>query len=371
LGKLVMIYYLPDEYRKVVDWMEMHDQPEAKAVKAACGVTYEALGKAVANQWNFPQRICECIQPLSRDDLHNKRKAPTQLQVLADFIRNLGDLIQKGKLSGENRRLENLLDRYKERFKISKRQLITLMTESIDTVQKHSQALNFSIENSTFIRSLVTVCRPPEPSSGTVDPHHGEALLDQSHQLTDSSVVRNGVAEKDGPTASEMIMAGIQEISEAMMTTYDVNELTLMSLEIIYRALGFHRTLMFARGGDGLTMTVRFGYGHHSQRLTRTAGFKVQGAEDLFNLSVRTGKDLIVADAYDPKTVRLIPSWYRTLVDAPAFIFMPIVFKGVCIGAFYADRNQSGRPVSSDELRHLNMLRNQLVLALTYHQGAK
>jgi len=58
LGKLVMIYYLPGEYRKIADWMGAHGQGEAKAVKAACGVTYEALGKAVAGQWNFPPQIC-------------------------------------------------------------------------------------------------------------------------------------------------------------------------------------------------------------------------------------------------------------------------------------------------------------------------
>ena len=371
LGKLVMIYYLPDEYRKVADWMAVHGNSETKAVKAACGVSYETLGKAVAGQWNFPSSICEGLQSLSRDELRNKRKPPTQLRVLADFIKNMGFLIQKGGLAGDDRGLQSLLDRYKDRIKISKRQLTELLANSIGTVQKHAQALNFSIENSVFIHSLAAFCQPPEQSSAAADVSQGDALPTQSHQLTDRSAFKSSAAGKEGLTAIDMIMEGIEEISEAMMSESDVNDLALMSLEIIYRALGFQRALMFAREADGHTMTVRFGYGHHSQRLARKAGFKVREAKDLFNQSVHTGKDLIVADAYDPNTVSLVPSWYRTHIDAPAFIFLPIAVQGVCIGAFYADRNRSGHPIGDVEFRHLNMLRNQLLLAIKYRQGAK
>jgi hypothetical protein len=70
-------------------------------------------------------------------------------------------------------------------------------------------------------------------------------------------------------------------------------------------------------------------------------------------------------------TVRLIPAWYRTHIDAPAFVFMPIKVQNICIGAFYADRNQNGQPVSEEEHRYLSMLRNQLILAIKYRQGAK
>lgn len=372
LGKLVMIYYLPGEYRNIADWMGSHGQSEAKAVKAACGVTYEALGKAVAGQWNFPPQICEGLQALSRDELRNRRTPLPQLRVLADFIKTMGQLILKGELVPDERGLKTILDRYGERIKISSRQLLTLLAESISTVRRHAQALNFSIENSVFIQSISALCEgASERRSDGNDPSQDELMAHQSHQLTDRSAFKSSTDDREGMTTKEMIMEGIEEISEAMMSAYDVNDLALMGLEIIYRALGVYRALMFAREGDGRSMTVRFGYGHHSRRLPRKAGFKVQDKKDLFNLSVHTGKDLIVADACDPGTASLIPSWYRTHIDAPAFIFLPINVQGVCIGAFYADRDRSGHPVSEDEHRYLSMLRNQIILAIKYRQGSR
>ena len=142
-----------------------------------------------------------------------------------------------------------------------------------------------------------------------------------------------------------------------------------MSLEILFRAFRFYRALMFIREEKGRIMTIRFGYGEASLDLAQKVQFKVKSAKDLFNLSIQTGKDLIVADAYDSKMTHLIPSWYREKIDAPAFLFLPIMVKNVCIGAFYADRDQKGQPIDTQEHRHLSMLRNQLVLAIQYRQG--
>ena len=59
------------------------------------------------------------------------------------------------------------------------------------------------------------------------------------------------------------------------------------------------------------------------------------------------------------------------LVDAPAFIFLPVIVQKVVIGALYADRKTIGQPISEIEHRHLSMLRNQLVLAIRYRQGTR
>ena len=164
-------------------------------------------------------------------------------------------------------------------------------------------------------------------------------------------------------------MEGIQDISEVMMSDFDVNDVALMSLEILYRSLNFHRALMFIREGDGKMMTVRYGYGQSVSRLIRKIRFRIVPGKDLFSISIEDGKDLIVADAYDANLNELIPTWYRKYIDAPAFIFLPVILKNICIGAFYADRDKDGSPVSKIEHRHLSMLRNQLFLALKYSQA--
>lgn len=371
LGKLVMIYYLPDEYSRACQWRQVHGEPESKAVRSACGITYETLGMAVADQWNFPRQICQSMQVLSREDLQDKARRPSRLRALSSFVKELGDAIGQGGLSVNGRTFRDLLERYAPIIKISRRHLKTLLRDSAGKVNQHAHALSFSIENSSFMRSLASVFQPEGEKAPGSNDSGWDGLVPASFQLTDGADLKSGPDETVGQNPKDIIMEGIQEISEAMMADHNVNDIALMSLEVLYRALGFHCALMFIREKDSRMMNVRFGYGHHNQRQTRSTGFRVNTAKDLFNLSIKAGKDLIVSDACDPQISHLIPAWYRDRIDAPAFIFLPLVVQGVCIGAFYADRERSGSPISATEHRHLSMLRNQLVLAIKYRQAAR
>ena len=153
-----------------------------------------------------------------------------------------------------------------------------------------------------------------------------------------------------------------------MMNDYDVETIAVMSLEICYRALDFNRALMFISEGGGKRMVVRHGYGRHCQQLVNHLTVEMGASRDLFNLSLQVGKDLIVADSYDGKMNHLIPGWYREQLDAPSFVFLPVVFQGTCMGALYADRDTEGLPISETEHRYLSMLRNQLVLSIKYKE---
>jgi HD-like signal output (HDOD) protein len=369
-GKLVMIRYLPDEFLKVINWMKQHGGKESRAVKSACGVTFEELGMAVAQQWNFPPQICDSLKILHRDDLQSKVNPPSGLAALTSFVKELGQQIQSQGMQDSEGFIQTLIDRYQRVINLDKRQLKELVKGSLEKVVQHAHAMNFSTTNSGFINSLKGAAGPaiqaqPEPS----DP----ALVQPStsFQLADSRETRADAPLSPDNNPADIIMDGIQEISQAMMAEHDISEIAMMSLEILFRALKFQRALMFIRDNLSQTMTVRFGYGQQSDRMIRKVKFKVESAKDLFNLAVQVGKDLIVADAYDPKIGHLIPRWYRSHIDAPAFIFLPVAVQKVTIGALYADRDKDGPPTTDTEHRHLNMLRNQLALAIRYREGTR
>jgi hypothetical protein len=366
-----MIYYLPEEYNKICNKLLEHKENESKAAVAACGITCEELGIAVAKQWNFPPELYQSLQSLSDNDLKNKKRAPAKLRVLSDFIRELGTMIQNGRLTDDVESIKWLLDRYQANLQISKSHLKTLVKDSVDAVHQHAQALDFEIDSSSFIKRLSAIFSPAD-TPGTGSDSSGQTVpVSKSFQLTDSLDSNEDAGELATRNPKEIIMAGIQEISEAMMADHDINDIALMSLEIIYRSLKFHRALLFIRDRNSTKMTVRFGYGRHSRRLSRQVGFQIGDETDLLNLSIDQGKDLIVANARDEEISHLIPFWYRNRINAPAFIFMPLVVNKVCIGAFYADRDKPGQPISETEHRHLNMLRNQLVLAIKYSNRSR
>ncbi len=368
LGKLVAIYYLPDEYRQITRRMLEKGESETRAARATCGVTYDELGLAIANQWNFPDQICDSLQKVTDKELKNKGRQRSRLCVLSNFVKELSGKIQGGDFLADDRLLQDMLDRYQLMLKLSRHQIRSLVKDSIDQVHKHAKALQFDIDNSDFINKLSAESYPETKDR---DETQEKLNITANFQLDNGSGLKTSAHDPVTVAPVDIIMGGIQEISEAMMSNHEINDIALMSLEILYRALKFNRTLMFIRDSQNQMMSVRFGYGQQSEQLANKVRFRVTATGDLFNISIQRGKDLIVADTSHPQTSPLIPDWYRRHINAPAFIFLPVVVQNICIGAFYADRETSGHPISETEHRHLSMLRNQLVLAIKYRQGAK
>jgi hypothetical protein len=139
-----------------------------------------------------------------------------------------------------------------------------------------------------------------------------------------------------------------------------------MSLEIIYRALQCNRTILFINESHKKVMAARYGYGAGIQRIVGKISFGIDslGEEDLFARSIHQGKDLIVNDTHAPQMFPLIPKWYRKSINAQAFVFLPIAYQNICVGAYYADMEEAGPPISDVEHKYLSLLRNQLILAI-------
>lgn len=368
LGKLVMIYYLPDEYGRIRSYMAANSVNAAEAVQSVYGVTFDQLGMAVSKLWNFPPNICDSLQMLTTAELRNKKKSPPRLRVVSSFVRQLVERIESSPSASVKKRLQRLLERYQGHLNVSRKQLKSLIQRSLNNVHQHAQAVSLDVFQSVFIDRLSAIydsqnCLPTPAAPPECSDQAGESfrLIDESHLKTHTQAppARN---------PKDMIMEGIQELSQIMITDNDIDTIVVTSLEVFYRALDFQRALMFIRDKTGKTMSVRFGYGDNCRRMIGRLGFDTEHSEDLFNLSIRVGKDLIVADSYDHKMNQLIPPWYREKINAPAFVFLPIVLRKLCIGALYADRDTTGLPVSATEHRYLSLLRNQVALSLKFMQ---
>lgn|GEM_PF-903004 len=369
LGKLLTIYHMPHEYREIKFRITQEHTKEMQAVKEVLGVTYRALGLAVARQWNFPESIFNTMVSLSTEELENKSQRIDPLCALANFTRALCRIIDTVPLDRRDAAVESLLDRYHRYIVISTRQLQALMASCLDNLYKHADALQFSVEESDFLKRL---------SGATVSPCNGIAHNDghcavqpgtesgQLFRLTGGDETSASMASPGNEDAVSIIMGGLQEVSSAMMGEHDINDIALMSLEIMYRALQCQRVILFIHESRSKLMEARYGYGSGVQRLVGKVKFGVAAAsrDDLFAQAIQNGKDLIVDDAHAPELHRLIPTWYRKTIDAKAFVFMPVSYQNVCVGAYYGDLDFAGPPINDLERKYLSMLRNQLVLAI-------
>jgi HD-like signal output (HDOD) protein len=372
LGRLVLIHYLPKEYQAILTTMEEREVSEAKAVKAVCGTTYDEVGLAVAKQWNFPSQICDAMQPLTQTELKNKKTPPDKLRVITSFMKTMNEMVYDDYSLVDTKRLQGLIENFEPTISISTKKLKSLIKDSLENVNEHALALSLNVSQNEFLDRLVTLYDPKKQPEKRENNKRKEDLATEivanGYQLKDENQLQNSVRIPETRNPSDILMEGVQELSQIMMTDYEVDTIAMMSLEIFYRALDFQRVLMFIKDKGSLQMLARFGYGDHCRRLISNIGFPINPSKDLFNLSLQVGKDLIVEDSNDAKLDHLIPSWYREHIDAPSFVFLPIAYQNVSIGALYGDRDSKGLPLSETEHRYVSMLRNQFVLSIKYLQ---
>ena len=327
LGKLLMIYYLPGEYAKIISHMESRNVDEATAVKAECHIAYEELGVAIAKQWNFPVHVYESMLPVSDRALKDKLKPPEKLQVLSSFVKELCAVVHENGARPNPAAFKRLIERYNPHIAIDKKQLQTLSLESLEHMTEQAQALDISCGKSAFLNQLIHQFGQGGPVAHPLSVSEAEQEILEAPSSVEKSTVS---PVENGLDAEQVILAGIQEISQTMMDTYEVNDIVSMGLEIIFRALNFDRALMFVRESGSRMMTVRCGYGRDANTLSRHLGFQVGGGKDVFSLAIHVGKDLIIGNVDDARMHHLIPAWYRDHLNAQPFFFTHYASKGVC-----------------------------------------
>jgi HD-like signal output (HDOD) protein len=372
LGRLVMIHYLPKEYRRIRNHMTGNAVSEAKAVKAVCGVTYDEVGIAVAKQWNFPSQICQAMQPLTPLEMKNKKTPPETIHVITCFMKELHQVVNSTDAPVDKKKLQGLIESFEPHLSISTKKLKSLIQESLENVHHHARALSLNVSHNGFLDRLVALYDPAHQPTKQKDQQEKKDLSPETtnngYQLKDENQLHQSARIPDTRNPSDVLMEGVQELSQIMMTEYDVDTIAMMSLEIFYRALDFQRVFLFIKDKGNRRMVVRFAYGSPCRHQISNLGFSIKPSKDLFNLSLQVGKDLLVEDAKDEKLDHLIPSWYREHIDAPSFVFLPIAYQNRCIGAFYGDRDAKGLPVDETEHRYVSMLRNQFILSIKYLQ---
>jgi HD-like signal output (HDOD) protein len=368
LGKLLTIFHLPKTYREIRRQVARGGETEDRAVKKALGIPYKALGTAVARQWSFPERIVETMTPLSDGELADKRQPVDPLCALANFANALGDIVNTTPAQ-RDAAVKALLERYGHHVSVSAKQLKAVMGTSQENLRKHAEALQFSVRESGFMSRLAG---ERSDAAGQEDRKTGEEAREPGveekgvYHLTDDEALHAAGPDPAVGDAAAILSNGVQEVSTAMTGSYEINDIALMTLEVIYRALECQRALLFIHDGRRKVMAARFGYGADIPDLVGTLRFSTATAAtaDLFAQALKRGKDLVVADAQAAQLRPLLPVWYRRNLDAKAFLFMPVIFQKICVAAYYADLDLCRPPVNPQAHRNLSMLRNQLILAI-------
>ncbi len=369
LGRLLAEFYFPEEARAVRNLMAAARPHlgEASASTTVLGLSFEALGMGVAESWGLPEGIRRYMRKPTGEPLSGMPSGGDEHQRwIATAANEIADLV----LRTDPRELETQLAQAARRFAKVLGNAAGEIQASTATARRKLIDLAGAMELRLAPGSPASrLLRAPKEADGSAQERLAapdDPLAPLELQATRTGAHAAGEPPPvELPSVAQTLTDGIQDITNAMVEDFKLNDVLRMILETMYRAMGFQRIIFCMRDARSDALVGRFGLGSDVDAVVKSFSVALKASPpDLFAAVCLRGADTMISDATEARITDRLPAWYRKSVNAPTFLLLPLVIKGKPFGLIYADkREKGGLALDQRELSLLRTLRNQAVMA--------
>lgn len=371
LGQMLAQFYFPEEVVEIRKVMLQRGCSEEIAAQQVLGLPFSELGIGIAKQWGFPQSIVHSLRPLGEGPVKKPATHDEMLRVVAGFANELCEVIASVPKEGRSAAARAARERFAQAVPYTDRHLQEVLENSFNEMQDLASVLHVNLTQSPFVRQIKAwagkttdisvAAEDAVDTDGLAPTLLGEtSVIDDENEAAEET---NGIPSH----AQSTLAAGIQDISNSLVDDFHLNDVLRITLETMYRAMGFQRVLFCLKDARAGLMQGRFGFGPDTADLAKKFRFSLTAGAvaDVFQLAVAKNVDIIISDIDDPKIANKMPAWYRSAVMAKTFVLFPLVIKGNPVALIYCDRDRAGSIVIPEkELSLLKTLRNQALLAI-------
>ena len=374
LGRLLTEFYFVEEARQVRGIVAGAGQggsasavSEETASVSVLGLSYEALGLGVAKAWGLPATLQTCMrQPKGEAPAREPKDSGERLRWLAFASNQITDTLLRSPPELAAARVAEVAKRYARTLGLSAARIEAASVAAQQRLAQMAQAMSLHVSAQSPARRLMAAPKAgAEAATQTLQatrPEGHDSLT--PHQLQATITVQQSPPRSALENASEVLAAGIQDITNSMVEDFKLNDVLRMILETMFRALGFRRIIFCLRDPKTQTLSGRFGLGEGAERVSANFKVPLNSASDLFTAVCVKGADTLITDATVGTIAARLPAWYREHVNAPAFLLLPMQVKGAPFVLIYADKaTPGGIELGEKELSLLRTLRNQAVMA--------
>lgn len=372
LGHLLCEFYFPEEARAVRALTRGRDAvSEEVASTNVLGISYEQLGAGISRAWNLPESIQKCIsKPTGKPPATPPSQPGDRLRWLALASNEMADAMLHSAPKQAAAKVMQIGRHYAPSIGVGSKELDLATAKAREKLVELARALEIEVvpdsAASNLLHTLPPVSATPITEPQDRVPNFADSVasfeLHATHPITPE--LARGF-EKENQRVSEMLAAGIQDITNAMVDDFKLSDILRMILETMYRAMQF-RTIVFCMRDTKLdALTGRFGLGPGVEHIVKAFHIPLHSkVTDLFAVVCTKGSDTMISNASEKRIVDTLPAWYRQHVNAPTFLLLPLVIKGQPFGLIYADKGETGSMLMGEkELALLRTLRNQAVMA--------
>jgi eukaryotic-like serine/threonine-protein kinase len=372
LGRLLVTYYFPEEAEIINKIVKVEEVTPDAAARRVLGISLSDLSVGVAKTWGFPERMMRCMDA----SLPRPAKANSYEDVLWSTTMMAQDIA--GKVIDNEEADPRLVaastfDSYKRQLPLDPRAFGAAMGIAIGKFGEYARAVSFPVRKSATAQRIVKSMDAPTEIARTADspPLAGAAQVAAdaataspvSVSLPGSLLPDNPAL--DSPATGELLSAGIQDLSNAIVEERPLSDVLRIMLEAMYRAMGFRNIVLAIRDTRTNVIAGRFGLGPEIDTRVKKLSFPVAYAPDVFHVAMEKNLDIIISDTADPKIADKLPDWYRNGIGAPTFMLFPLIVKGKQFGMVYADQVRANSiRIGEADLKLLRTLRNQALIAI-------
>ncbi|PTD97063.1 serine/threonine protein kinase [Pseudothauera lacus] len=361
LGRLLAQFYFPEECEEIRALVARQSCSEGAAAQRVLGIGFEQLGIGIAHSWGFPALIVGSMEKLPAGTVRKAHTPAERLRTLSAYANDLGSALASCSGVEREREIARIAARYADALAVGGKTLDTLVQHAIEEITDFARIIRINLAHTQFGQQLRS---------------YGSAERAATDALPDAAVLRSEAdagldsghypgSDRQVVDAQAVLTAGIQDISNTLVSDFRLNDILRIILETMYRAMGFQRVLLCIRDARSGTMQGRFGLGPEVDELARDFRFSLKFSPDIFHAATARGVDILISDIDDPSIVERIPEWFRRASTAKTFVLFPLTVKGNPVALIYADKPQAGDIVIGDkELQLLRTLRNQALLAI-------
>lgn len=373
LGRLLSEFYLPEEAERIrklvrpVGGGADKPMPEQTASSSVLGISYENLGAGVGATWGLPDSLMRCMRAPTGDLPKNGlSQHPDRLRWLASVANEAADALLFNTPDKAAELLKALAQRYGGALSFKVDDILEAASRSRKRMAELAQSMQLKMNPGEPAERLIDSYYIDAPNSALAEDATGLSSLDEvaTHEDTQTPA--------DDPAT--VLTSGIQDVTNALVEGFKLNEVLRMVLETIYRSLGFRRVVFCMRDARTGNLVGRIGLGEQGNELAPSFVVPLKapagGALDLFGMLCLKGVDIMIEDASVPTIASRLPAWFVSKVQAPTFLLLPLVMKAsgqqkeTVIGFIYADKAKAGDiSLSEHELSLLRTLRSQAVMA--------
>lgn len=314
LGKLLVCFYLPEEFSKI-DSAKTTSDSECAAVRSVMGLGYEDLAMAVAEEWNLPGELrVNTTEPYTTTDSH-----ANWLHAVTGYALQHIEVVSNG---GSQEELVQLAGLHAEAIGVTSDELLE---------QAQAAVLVAMTESDSDTPAFMAPADSRKAVSPTLSP----------------------------------LEAGIAEI-EAAIDTMKPTQLLGMATEVLCKGLSCSRFMLFLRNRQNATFDLVLGRGEGVMEQLRKLRVPEAFSPNVFHFALSKDTPIYLNDAFDPSIAKRIPQWLRDVVPpAPSIFLLPFSVQQQPLGLIYLDWDAAGKKnLTAEEQAHIKRLHGIVSTAL-------